>query len=259
MDLARVEAAASSQCPVCEGTARLLDRLDFNKSCEEPRGKVLPRSGTLIDYQLCERCGFCFAPQFRDWDQAQFEQRIYNKDYASVDPDYLDARPRANAAALVSLIGDHGKTISHLDYGGGTGLLSRLLQDAKWKSGSYDPFSDRDVAIESLGRYDLITAFEVFEHVPDVQRLMSNLASLLERPGLILFSTLLSDGHVEPDKPLDWWYAAPRNGHVSLFSRRSLAVLGNTHGYSFGSLTDNFHAYWKEIPDWAPAPFQSLA
>lgn len=212
----------------------------------------------LVDYHLCERCGFCFAPQFRDWDPAQFEQRIYNDDYASVDPDYLDARPRANAAALVSLIGGHGKAIRHLDYGGGTGLLSRLLQDAKWQSASYDPFSDSDLSIERLGRYDLITAFEVFEHVPDVQGLMSSLASLLERPGLILFSTLLSDGHVGPGKPLAWWYAAPRNGHVSLFSRRSLAVLGSTHGYSFGSLTDNFHAYWKEIPAWAPAPFQGL-
>lgn len=243
---------------MCQETARLLDRLDFNKSCEESRGKVLPRSGTLVDYHFCERCGFCYAPQFRKWDQAQFEERIYNDDYVKVDPDYLDARPRANAAALTSLIGEHGKAIRHLDYGGSTGLLSRLLQDAKWQSTTYDPFRDSHTAGASLGRFDLVTAFEVFEHVPDVQALMSSLASLLEQPGLVLFSTLLSDGHVAPDKPLDWWYAAPRNGHVSLFSRRSLAMLGSTHGFSFGSLTDNFHAYWKDIPGWAPAPFQRL-
>lgn len=250
--------ASTAQCPVCEATARLLDSLDFNKSCEEPRGKLLPRSGIPVDYHLCERCGFCFAPQFREWDRAQFERRIYNDSYVQVDPDYLDARPRSNAAALKSLIGDHGKMIRHLDYGGGAGLLSRLLQEAQWQSTSYDPFSGEHADAESLGTFDLVTAFEVFEHVSDVQGLMSCLASRLEQPGLVLFSTLLSDGHVEPDKPLDWWYAAPRNGHVSLFSRRSLAVLGSTHGLSFGSLTDNFHAYWKEIPAWAPAPFQAL-
>ena len=78
-------------CPVCEEAAPLLDRLDFNKSCEEARGKRLPRSGTLVDYHLCESCGFCFAPQFREWDRARFAQDIYNDDYVEVDPDYVDA------------------------------------------------------------------------------------------------------------------------------------------------------------------------
>ena len=40
--------AAVSRCPVCEQAAPLLDRLDFNKSCEEARGKRLPLSGTLM-------------------------------------------------------------------------------------------------------------------------------------------------------------------------------------------------------------------
>lgn len=250
--------AAAPRCPVCKEAAPLLDRLDFNKSCEEPRGKRLPRSGTLVDYHLCESCGFCFAPEFREWDRSRFAACIYNDDYVQVDPDYLDARPRASAAALISLIGDRSTAIRHLDYGGGTGMLSALLRDAGWQSTSCDPYAEEHFALSDLDRYDLITAFEVFEHVPDVQGLMSNLASLLEQRGLVLFSTLVSDGHVAPSRPLDWWYAAPRNGHVSLFSRRSLAVLGAAHGYSFGSLSDNFHAYWKKIPAWAPAPFYGL-
>lgn len=250
--------ADPSRCPVCEEAAPLLDRLDFNKSCEEPRGKHLPRSGTLVDYHLCVSCGFCFAPQFRDWDRARFAQCIYNDDYVHVDPDYVDARPRANAAALTALMGDRAATIRHLDYGGGSGMLSSLLRDAGWQSTSCDPYADKRFVLEDLGRFDLITAFEVFEHVPDVQGLMSNLASLLGQPGLVLFSTLVSDGEVAPGRSLDWWYAAPRNGHVSLFSKRSLALLGDAHGYRYGSLTDNFHAYWKEIPAWAPAPFQGL-
>lgn len=247
---------SQTQCLVCAGTCRLLDGVDFNKSCEEARGKYLPLSGLIVYYYVCEQCGFCFAPEFSGWSQDQFQQEIYNDEYVHVDPDYVDVRPRSNAAALISLLGNHAAEITHLDYGGGGGLLSALLRDANWQSTSYDPFPDQHRAIDRLGRFDLITAFEVFEHVPDVQALMSRLSLLLAQPGLVLFSTLLSDDHVKPEERMSWWYAAPRNGHVSLFSRQSLAVLGSTHGFSFGSLSENFHAFWKEVPDWATNLFQ---
>jgi len=225
--------------------------VDFNKSCEEPRGSYLPRSGVTVDYYLCGQCGYCFAPEFLEWSQARFRQEIYNDDYVSVDPDYVDARPRTNAKALISLLGDRAAHIRHLDYGAGGGLLSALLTEARWQSASYDPFSVEHAAMDRLGTFDLITAFEVFEHAPDVRALMSSLATLLARPGLVLFSTLLSDGHIEAGERLSWWYAAPRNGHVSLHSRKSLTLLGASHGFSFGSLAENFHAYWKEVPGWA--------
>jgi hypothetical protein len=35
-----------------------------------------------------------------------------------------------------------------------------------------------------------------------------------------MFSTLLSDGNIKLGQKLTWWYASPRNGHISLFSRR---------------------------------------
>jgi hypothetical protein len=40
----------------------------------------------------------------------------------------------------------------------------------------------------------------------------------------VLFSTLLSDGEIVRGRPLRWWYAAPRNGHISLFSAQSLRL-----------------------------------
>ena len=242
---------ARTQCPVCDADCRVLDAIDFNKSCEEPRGKYLPKSGVTVDYCLCAQCGFCFAPEFRAWSQARFQREIYNDDYVSVDPDYVDARPRSNARALVSLLGEGATRIRHLDYGAGGGLLSTLLTESHWHSTPYDPFAPGHASMSELGTFDLITAFEVFEHAPDVQALASSLSSLLAKPGVVLFSTLLSDGHIRSGERITWWYAAPRNGHVSLFSSKSLAVLGARHGFGFGSLAENFHAYWNEVPDWA--------
>ena len=246
-----MDTAEALACPVCDGPCTALEAVDFNKSCEEFRGKVLPRAGIPVQYVACRDCGFCFAPELHGWTHAQLAQRVYNDAYTAIDPDWEDVRPRNNAQVLSEAFGDRAPPIRHLDYGGGSGLLARLLLGKGWNSISYDPYVNRDARLAELGRFDLVTAFEVFEHVQDVQALMRDLAALLAEDGVVLFSTLISDGNIALGKPLDWWYAAPRNGHISLYSSRSLAFLGAAAGFSFGSLQDNFHAFWKRVPPWA--------
>ena len=237
-------------CPVCSSSCEWLDAVDFNKSCEESRGKFLPRSGVLVCYALCGNCGFCFAPQIYAWPPETFERWIYNDTYVEVDPDYLGARPQNNADVLGQLF-PQTPAARHLDYGGGNGMLANILRGRGWDSSSYDPFLERDRAHESRGRFDLITAFEVFEHVPDVDALLRDLDRLRTPTGIVLFSTLVSDGEVHPDKPVDWWYAAPRNGHISLYSHKSLGLLANRLSLNLASFSNNFHALVATVPTWA--------
>lgn len=238
-------------CSVCGGLCQLHDVVDFNKSCEEVRGKFLGLSGIPVYYVLCSKCGFCFTPELVTWKLEEFEARIYNDEYIFVDPDYIEIRPRANAANLVSMFGDRAHSIKHLDYGGGSGLLANLLRESNWQSVSYDPFVDRNLKVAQLGKFDLLTAFEVFEHVPDVLELMSNLRSLLSPNGLVLFTTLLSDGNIKPNQRINWWYASPRNGHISLYSKKSLGILARNNGFNVGSFSNGFHALFTKVPPWA--------
>lgn len=239
------------ECRACDGRAQLHDVVDFNKSCHETTGFFLPRSGKPIYYARCERCGFTFAPEMSSWTLEDFSEHVYNDDYVKVDPDYISSRPTGNAGHLREMLGEHGTAIRHLDYGGGHGLLSELLRDAGWNSSSYDPFVDRGSDLATLGQFDLVTAFEVFEHVPDVRALAKTLASLLKSDAAILFTTLVSEGHLAPNKRIDWWYASPRNGHISLFTRDSLYYVADREGLSFSSFSDGFHTWWRGSPVWA--------
>jgi SAM-dependent methyltransferase len=236
-------------CPVCQTGAPLLDTVDFNKTCEEARGLRLPSSGVPVRYHLCDRCGFCFAPELYAWSFAEFEEKIYNADYVVVDPDYRRERPVANAGLVDQLFGK--AQVAHLDYGGGSGLLSEALRAKGWHSRTYDPFVDRTARVEDLGRFDLVTAFEVFEHVPDIDRLFTDLQALVSDEGLILFSTLLSDGEIRRAQPLRWWYAAPRNGHISLFSNESMRMCLNRRGFNFASASAHLHLAYRAVPAWA--------
>ena len=116
-------------CQICGNSTELFDVVDFNKSCEEARGKFLGLSGYPVYYVRCSHCEHCFAPELATWSIEQFEEKIYNEEYVNVDPDYIAARPRANASNLMDMFPNKNfslfNTIKHLDYGGGGGLLSR--------------------------------------------------------------------------------------------------------------------------------------
>ncbi len=228
-----------------------LEAVDFNKSCGELQGEYLPLSGIPVYYFLCSQCGFCYAPEFAKWQLNDFEKHIYNDRYIELDSNYLDIRPRHNAKNTMSYFRGKEDSIRHLDYGGGNGLLANILRKAGWQSSSYDPFVDREMNVNDLGVFNLITAYEVFEHVPNVIHLIDQIKLLLAEDGIMLITTILSDGNIKADQRLDWWYAAPRNGHISLFSRNSLTLLLEKNGFHLGSFSQGFHVIFRQVPPWA--------
>lgn len=238
-------------CPVCTAQTQRLGALDFNKCCHKEIQPLFPVTGLAITYEMCPSCGYAFAPQFLDWSEEDFLTKIYNQDYITLDPAYKETRPRHYAGYAHNLFPKGCGIARHLDYGGGSGLLSELMKEKGWNSQTFDPFPQTEARLEDLGTFDYITAIEVFEHVPDVNVLMKNLCHLLEKPGLIFFTTLASDNQILCGKKLDWWYAAPRNGHVSLFSHKSLTILAQRYGLLYKHLDNIFHLFFREVPTWA--------
>ena len=237
-------------CPVCDGAADLYDVVDFNKNCEERNGLFLPLSGKPIYYALCSQCDYLFAPEFQTWSDQDFFERIYNDGYAAVDPEHKAIRPDKDFQLVEFMFGDFKGQFSHLDYGGGEGRLSQTLSEAGWRSTSYDPFFN---PLSSLAgeTFDLITAFEVFEHVPRPHEMMERIAAASHAQTFVFFSTGSHDGRFKPGQRIEDWYVAPRNGHVAVFSHKALAALAGRHGFKFASFNSDQHCFYRTIPPWA--------
>jgi hypothetical protein len=233
-------------CKICGCAAQLYGNVDFNRSCEELHGLKLPCLEIPVHYHRCTGCGFLFTECFDDWTEAEFKQFIYNDDYIKVDPDYLDTRPAGNATEMISLFGQDRSRIRILDYGGGNGLLARRLRGAGFTYvKSYDPFTP-EYSIRPDSKFDLITSYETFEHLPDPLSVIDILVSLLTPKGVVKFTTLVQPAELE-NEGMAWWYIAPRNGHVSLFSERSLAVAWQRHGFTVSSFTPNSHLAFRDV------------
>jgi Methyltransferase domain len=151
-------------CKVCGGPSPLFGVVDFHKSCIEAQGKTLTLSGKPIYYRRCISCEFLFTDAFDDWSPEAFLKHIYNDDYTIVDPDYTAARPVNNAKVIAQTFQSSRNSLSILDYGGGNGLLARALTEQGFRATTYDPFTTFSACPH--GRFDLITCFEVMEHLP---------------------------------------------------------------------------------------------
>jgi tetratricopeptide (TPR) repeat protein/SAM-dependent methyltransferase len=238
------------RCKCCDSAAHYFGAVDFAKNCEELRGCVLPVKGRFVPYFRCGACGFLFSDDFDAWPPERFVAEIYNDQYSAVDPDFVARRPAANVVMLQQWFGADKASLRMLDYGGGNGSLAQGLRQAGFRGAeSYDPLYDRNQP-RPAAKFDLVVSFEVVEHMPHPVEGFNELLDFLSEEGMLLFSTLIQPANIET-LGLSWWYAAPRNGHISLHTRASLALLLQRRGLQLTSLDDNLHLAYRSVPAFA--------
>jgi SAM-dependent methyltransferase len=239
--LAAAEAAPIA-CTLCGAPSRLVGVVDFHKSCLERAGKRLGVLGIPIYYRRCSRCALVFADTMLHWTDEDFARHIYNADYPAVDPDYAEVRPVGNARWLLHLLGEAARATTVIDYGGGNGRFAAELRASGMRAATIDPHASHGPPDFVMA--DLVTAFEVFEHAIRPQRMLDAILALMRPDGALIFSTLLQPS----DFDLGWWYVAPRNGHVSLYSRTSLEMLLRSRGLHLASFSDGMHVAFRQLP-----------
>jgi hypothetical protein len=134
-----------------------------------------------------------------------------------------------------------------LDYGGGNGVFcTKLRANGFPLAVTYDPMTP-EYARSPDGKFELVTCFETLEHVPDPAATIGQLAQYAAEPGLILMSTLLQDADFDKNG-MNWWYIGPRNGHISIFTKKALELAWSRHGYQTVSLNGDVHVAYRTLP-----------
>lgn len=234
---------AGPRCKVCGSQTRHFAQIDLARSCEDRRvGPLFPPSGVTITYWLCGGCGFIFTDHFDGWTNDLLRLNLYNDDYVRVDPDFLEHRPRYFAAELARKLQPLRNGFVALDFGGGRGTFAALMRDQGFTFDSFDPFFS--ASSPDRRAYDLVTAFEVVEHSRQPHETFAEAVRWLAPDGALFFTTQLAPRVPDPS----WWYIAPRNGHVSLHTDRSLAVCARRLGCRLVSLSAGAHLFWRGKP-----------
>jgi Methyltransferase domain len=147
------------------------------------------------------------------------------------------SRTLKNWAALSTLLGrlSLSREAPALDFGAASGLLGRLMRDVGYNFYSHDKFarpaftSYHNVDEPAAIKPQLITAFEVFEHLPQPKLELERLFSI--NAPLIVFTTWFCDG-----QDAEWIYYIPECGqHVFFYSEQAMRDAAGAHGYELRS------------------------
>lgn len=184
----------------------------------------------------CKECGFIFFHPIT-WLKEAYEN-VLNQDVG-----YIWRNLQTSQFLDRYLLFSKCEKDYFCDYGGGYGMLVRLMRDKGFRFHWYDPLAKNlfatccEAVPKFFAPYRAVTAIEVFEHLPDPLTTVIEIAKLGSQ---ILFTTELVP---EPYPNLkEWWYFGPGNGqHVSFYSRRSLELLAEGLQLSYFELGSNWH------------------
>ncbi|MBD2751869.1 class I SAM-dependent methyltransferase [Spirosoma sp. BT704] len=216
-------------CPICESSV--------SAYCT---AKVLGKYN--IQYFRCNHCNFIFTENPFWLDEA------YNSAITKLDIGLIN-RNEFVLPIVQSVINKWcNPDAQFIDYGGGYGMLVRMLRDRGfdyYRQDIYCPnlYADLfDITDTNFFKGELLTAFEVFEHLINP---VTELEKMLTLSDTILFST-----EVQPfDKvtPESWWYFTPETGqHIGLYHRKSLQALADRFNLNYNWNNYDIHLFSKK-------------
>ena len=216
----------SSRCRVCDGAVqRFAD------------GRVLGHVD--VTYLQCPSCGLVMA------DDPTWLEEAYADAIAHLDVGLLDrCQILANVTSTV-LRAERLRGGRFLDWAGGYGVLTRLMRDRGFDFVHTDVYAANIFAAGFTGdlgdeRFDLITAFEVLEHLTDPVTELAPVAAATDR--LLVTTQVLPS---PAPRPGDWDYYALESGqHITFYTPRSLEELARRLGFDgvvTSSLVHLFH------------------
>ena len=203
-----------------------------------------------VSYYRCDETGFIQTEE-PHWMEEAYSNAITKLDVGLVQRN-LDLAELSYP--LIMKYFDHDKRF--LDYAGGYGLFTRLMRYKGIDFYNSDPYCENVFAeyydlknLPASSRFELVTAFEVFEHLPQP---LAGIEAILQYSENLLFSTVI----VPKDVNLDWWYYSFETGqHVSFYTIESLEYIAakfNRHLYTNGKTVHLFTK--KRLPS---DPFKS--
>ena len=193
------------------------------------------------EFEKCPRCGLVMAAR-PEWLNEAYAAPITRLDIGLLDRCLLLSQ--VTAAVLRAERQRHGR---FLDWAGGYGAFTRLMRDRGYNFTHLDPMTQNVFAAgherqELEGeRFDLVTGFEVLEHLIDPLGDLEVVARTTDR--LLMTTQLLPEPTPRPE---EWWYYTLETGqHITLFTQDALENMARALGFDGVASGSFLHLFYR--------------
>ena len=214
-----------SQCRCCLGTTKYFST-----------ASILDFSAT---YSICLNCSSVQV------DNPKWIDESHSKAISNLDTGLVTRCVSAGRMISTLLFLEGKKQSKGIDWGGGTGLLTRLLRDQGFDVKSYDKYASADHAEgfeanleEAEEAATFVLSIECFEHLVNP---IDAFKSVTRKKDYFIFTTEIINTPPPDPAMASWWYFLPESGqHITFASRKGLdefcKALGFENYKRFGSL-----------------------
>lgn len=195
--------------------------------------------GFSAEYLICLKCSSVQV------NNPIWIEQAHAKAISSLDTGLVSRCISASRLTATLLYLEGKKESKGLDWGGGTGLLTRLLRDQGFRVRSYDKYAKAEHAeefestqVQSEEPATFMTSIECFEHL--VSPIDAFKTVSMKKEYFIFTTNVIATPPPDPAKA-SWWYYVPESGqHITFVSRKGMEefrnILGFKHYLAFGDL-----------------------
>jgi len=179
------------------------------------KGEILGKYN--IQYYYCEKCKCIYT------EQPYWISEAYDTSIAVTDTGIMFRNMEICRDVFAIIKRYFNPQIKALDYGGGYGILTRMLRDKGVDVYWFDKYSQNLLAkgfeYDGTSKIDIVLAFEVVEHLEDP---METIRKIMSKCDCFMFSVAtLPKFNFKTNK--EWWYFAAETGqHIFFPSKKTL-------------------------------------
>lgn len=215
------------------------------KICNSPSRRIFEKvvlNKYHVSYHQCESCSFMQTDE-PVWLKEAYSKIITSTDIGLLNRNLYLVKETKN---IIDTCFPESKIM--LDFAGGYGVFVRLMRDEGYNFYRQDVYCENmfascfDISDIDTIRFDLVTAFEVFEHFTDP---LKEIEGLFRYSDNILVSTVLLPEN-KNEYP-DWWYLATETGqHIAFYSKASMEYIAGKFQRNYYSKNNNLHLFTKK-------------
>jgi hypothetical protein len=206
--------------------------------CAQKSDKIFNRkvlSKYDVDFYYCKNCHFIFS------EDPYWLEEAYSHSITDTDIGYIGRNILMSRITLILFYFLFDKKDRFLDYAGGYGIFTRLMNDSglefHWAD-TYTPNLFAQGLEYNNEKIRAVTCFEAFEHFVDP---IAECKKIIDISPTVFLSTTLLPNNKIPD-PDTWGYYSFHHGqHIAFYSQQALTNIAHTLGLRLYTNRKNLH------------------